>query len=797
MMNRLFPLQRAFAIGGVVLMLPGTVAEQHTRPGIEADPLRALVATEQISVRLNAALDRVEVRFAAAEDRQPFTLEIPTLEIDGARDVDDGGWQRDANGPFWRTRHTTLRAEALGPRTVALHWQVRDARPHALVLRLRDNSRYFGGGERFHALNQKGCILPMVSIDRPEDKGVVSYKPVPWIMSTRGYGFWVDSDTCGPFDLNASEREHVLIHDRAAVLRVVLIAGPAPAVLLAEFTRLTGRPPIPPAWAFAPWKSRNVHRNRREVLDDAELARRHDLPGSVIVIDSPWETGYNDFTINPRQFPEHEAMFARLRELGFHTCLWLTAFVNTENVIDMEGIERGPTRGFAEGAARGYFVRNADGTPMIAEWWKGRGALLDFTNADAVAWWRAKLAPTLAWGVRAFKCDGGEGNFIAPDAVFANGATGREMRARYAERYNAAMYDFVREATGGDGVLLSRSGFAGMQQYPFCWAGDNDASFSFDNGLPTAILAGQTAALSGIVYWGSDIAGYSGTPTKELFIRWAQFGAFSPLMMIHMTSNLGAWDFDAETLDIYRAFAKLHTRLYPYLRCCAGQAATTGLPIIRPMALAFPDDPTAAEQRFQYLFGDELLVAPMFQPGAHRAVYLPAGDWVDYWDRGVRSGPAWVEVHAPLARMPLFVRGGAVIPMLPADVDTLIEPGAELSADVVTWDGSLIVQAWPGPGAARSVELSGLPGGDGVRIRTTAAAAADSSREVTIEHGGRAARLHIVHGGRAARLHIVHGDPREVTRNGLACEATNDSAARAMVVELPAAESRSVVRWRE
>lgn len=343
MKDRVVPPQVPSVVGALAVLLAGAAPAPLAPPAAAADPLRALAAAERISVRVNAALDGVEVRFAAGSDGKPFTLAIPTLEVGGERDADDGGWQRDATGPFWQTRRATLRAEALGPRAVALRWSLRDANAHALVLRLRDNSRYFGGGERFQSINQKGYILPMFSIDRPEDKGVVSYKPVPWILSTRGYGLWIDSDTCGPFDLNAGEREHVLIHDRAAALRIVLVAGPAPAALLEEFTRLTGRPPVPPAWAFAPWKSRNVHRNREEVLDDAERTRRHDLPGSVIVIDSPWETGYNDFTINARQFPEHEAMFARLRELGFYTCLWLTPFINVENVIDMQGIERGIT----------------------------------------------------------------------------------------------------------------------------------------------------------------------------------------------------------------------------------------------------------------------------------------------------------------------------------------------------------------------------------------------------------------------------------------------------------------------
>lgn len=589
----------------------------------------------------------------------------------------------------------TLDVELLGSAAIALTWTRSDPSDHDITLSVRDNSAYFGTGERFNALNQKGFILPMASIDRPEAKGTVSYKPVPFFMISRGYGLWIDNPTPGHIDFNATQRDNVVISYPAPSLRVVLFAGPRYADILREFTAITGRPPVPPAWSFAPWKSRDIHHSREEVLEDAELTRQHDLPGSVIVIDSPWETGYNDFRLNEEQFPRPAAMFERLEQLGFQTCLWLTPFVNKRNKIDMTGIEPGPTSTYREALERGFLVQKPDRSPMISHWWKGEGALVDFTNPKAVAWWHEQLDRTRQWGVRAFKCDDGEGNFIS-DAVFADRSTPAAMKNRYAYEYLKAMQGYIDTRLNGDGVLLARCGFTGTQKFPFCWSGDLETNLSFENGLPAAIIAGQTAAMSGLSMWGHDIAGYIGEPTPEVFIRWTQFGAFSPLMQVHMTCNKGPWDFGDQALDIYRRYAKLHTQLYPYLRDAALEASHTGMPIIRPMALAFQDDPQAANRIDQYLFGPDLLVAPIYRGGTHREVYLPAGEWIDYWTGQPTTGPAVIEVDAPLDRIPLYVRAAAIIELLPADVDTLVAANAALDKSVVPIDDRRILQVWPG-----------------------------------------------------------------------------------------------------
>lgn len=653
----------------------------------------------------------VRLSIAVREPARATQLNIGPVLVDGAAQTGFRG-----SGSTLATDAVELLIEPCGPRATALRWRALDGGVHDFVIPLEDNSACYGGGERFSSLNHQGHILPMVSSDHPETKGDTTYKPVPFYLSSRGYAAWVDNPAAGAFDFNATDRYHVRLCYRVSELRLVVIDGPDFATLLDEFTRLTGRPRVPPLWSFAPWKSRDVHRDSADLLADAELTRRHDLPGSVIVIDSPWETAYNDFTLNPQQFAEPEALFARIAALGFYPCFWLTPFINVENVTDMTGIDAGPAGNFAEARQRGLLVRTPGGEPMIAHWWKGRGGLVDLTNPAAVIWWHEQIDRARGWGLRGLKCDDGEGNFVQ-DAVFFDGTPAALMKNRYAQLYLQAAQAYIDSRLGGDGVLAGRCGFTGAQQQPFGWAGDNFADFSFENGLPTVILAAQNAALSGLPWWGSDIAGYMGKADKELFIRWTQFGAFSPLMLAHMQSNLGPWDYDAETLAIYRTFARLHMSLAPYLLDAAHAANRTGMPIIRPLVLAFPHDERAAAERYQYLFGPDLLVAPMYQRGTARTVYLPRqsataeGVWLDYWTGAAHTGGTTVQVDAPLARMPLFVRAGAILCLLPDDVDTLIPRTPEMDERVVALDDRRVIAVWPGPAGELLTH-------EGIRVQT-------------------------------------------------------------------------------
>jgi alpha-D-xyloside xylohydrolase len=410
----------------------------------------------------------------------------------------------------------------------------------------------------------------------------------------------------------------------------------------------------------------------------------------------------------------------------------------------------------------------------LSEWWEGVGGLVDFTDPKAIDWWHGQLRRTKAYGARAFKVDDGEGNFV-PDAVFADGTPARLMKNRYGTLYDSVMQAYIDRDLGGDGVLITRSGSTGANRYPFQWAGDNEGSFSFADGLPSVVIAGQNAAMSGIALWGTDIAGYAGRPSKDVFIRWTQFAAFTPFMQVHMTSNLGPWDFDDQTLEIFRRFTVLRTRLFPYLYDAAHEAARSGMPVIRPMPFAFEGDDEARRHMYQYMYGPDLLVAPIVQPGMHRAVYLPAGSWIDFWTGETLAGPRTIEVEAPLERMPLFVRAGAVLPMLPADVQTLVPRTARMAADVVAIDGRRVLQVWPGAsGAVRTY--------DGID-----ATVERSGADVTLRWSSPTARP----------LSIELPYTRATLAAGMNAQASVEASARTTSIRIPRPARNGTLRWTE
>ncbi|GJP82212.1 hypothetical protein CLOP_g12451 [Closterium sp. NIES-67] len=571
-----------------------------------------------------------------------------------------------------RAPSVVVTASRLSAHAVVMTWELSNPLmfPDGVdfTVRIADNaSGWYGGGERFNAVNQRGNVLPMFSLDRFTDVPAHrSYKPVPFVMSSSGYGVWVQSYANGTFSLATHDEPDVLaIRYREQQLRVVIISGPSLLAVLSEFTRLSGRPSLPPDWAFAPWKGRDVHFNCSQVVEDAEKLRQQGIPGSVMLIDSPWETAYNDFTINRLQFDDPEDMFLRLQELGFHNIFWATPFINRANRVDMQGITAGPAAIFQEADERGFLVQQEGGGSQIVKWWKGEGGRVDFTSEAAVAFWHGAMNTTRQWPTaRGFKCDDGEGNYFLPGAAFHDGSPLSLMKTRYVEKYLGAMGSFIDKYLDGDGVLMARSGFTGTGK-SFVWAGDQRANWNRTEGFPSVIMAGQTAALSGFFLWGSDIAGYFGhSIDKELFVRWAQFGALSPLMHQFGQANSGPWDYDALTLRIYRRFARLHMALFPYLKAAALRSATAGEPIVCAMALCFQGDAQAAASQWewQYRFGPDLLVAPVYESGVSKAtVYLPQGSaWVHFWAANAAplEGGQAVEVAVPLHETALYVRAG-------------------------------------------------------------------------------------------------------------------------------------------
>ena len=348
-------------------------------------------------------------------------------------------------------------------------------------VRVHDSAEYYGLGEHFDTLNHAHTAVRNVSQDNPGTKGSSTYKPIPFFMSTTGYGIWFDTTGDATFDMNAANKEDIIVDADAEKLRIVLFAEREFPKILDSFTALAGRSILPPYWAFAPWLGRDYHQNETQVRQDADKARELGLPASVILIDSPWETGYNSYIFNPKQFADAPGMVKHLHDEGYKLVLWHTPWINVKT--DPPG-EQGfagkidvASSNYAEAATSGFFVKNPDGTPYLGKWWKGQGSLIDFTNAHAKLWWQDQVLQAIHAGADGFKDDDGEGSFIG-EVKFADEADPRIMRNRYAVLYNNAMEELIQKDLKGNGVLFIRSATTGANGLGFLWGGDNQASFS-------------------------------------------------------------------------------------------------------------------------------------------------------------------------------------------------------------------------------------------------------------------------------------------------------------------------------
>ncbi|HET6983150.1 MAG TPA: TIM-barrel domain-containing protein, partial [Myxococcaceae bacterium] len=417
---------------------------------------------------------------------------------------------------------------------------------------------FYGFGERFGSFNETGRVIRTLTVDAFGAKGDRSYAVAPWFVSTHGYGFHLDSSAESSFDMRATADNRWVVTNLDHSLSFNFVGGPNLVDVLQRYTGYAGRPPLPPPWVFAPWMSSDVWRTGGEVRYVVTKLAERGIPGSVFVFDSPWETAYNDFNWNMTQFGSagtyegqswpgfatSRTMMEFLRTHGYRAMVWMTPFIDTSSLPEgIPGQNLGRAAGYDAAAAAGYFVRSrVGGPPLVVPWWKGDGSPIDFTNPAARAWLAEKLQRLIGDSggvVSGIKTDDGESDFIPIDAAYADGRRGIEMRNAYSFEYLQAVHD----AIGDQSILFARSGFTGTQAFPALWAGDNEPNFGEKNGLPSVIVAGLSAAMSGYAIWGHDIGGYEdsnpSSPPDDLFIRWTQLGALSPVMQMHRKVQRG------------------------------------------------------------------------------------------------------------------------------------------------------------------------------------------------------------------------------------------------------------------
>ncbi len=548
----------------------------------------------------------------------------------------------------------------------------------AATFELAPDERIYGFGESFTRLNKRGQRVVAFIRDGMGAQSQRQYKAVPFFVSSRGYAMFVHTSAPVTFDVGAEFDAHHTIYSGDDFLDLFVFLG-EPKALLSEYTALTGRSPVPPLWSFGLWMSRITYKSEAEVRDVAAKLRQYRIPADVLHLDTGWfETDWrSDYQFSKSRFTDPAAMIRDLGKDGFHISLWQYTYFTPKNALSREL------------ASQGLTVKDAKGEQASED------AVLDFSNPDALAWYRAKLTPLLKLGVGAIKVDFGEN---APtDGIYHSGRTGWYEHNLYPLRYNKAVFDLTKEVNG-EGVIWARSAWAGSQRYPLHWGGDAENT---NSAMAASLRAGLSFGLSGFTYWSHDAGGFVDRAPRDLYRRWLAFGVLTSHTRTHGAPPREPWEYDSAMVVDFRRAVELKYRLMPYIYAQAKLSSANGWPMLRTLFFEHPDDPTSWMVEDEYMFGSQLLVAPLFEESPSRRVYLPPGTWIDYQSRQPYEGGRWYDMKAGAIPIILLVKNHSAIPHLAVaqstaamqwndiEIQTFNVGGGEATGSVTLPDGDV------------------------------------------------------------------------------------------------------------
>jgi len=534
-----------------------------------------------------------------------------------------------------------------------------------VALALNNGEPVYGLGEKWAGLNRRGQLIHNWNEDATTLNSELSYKNTPFAWSPEGWGLFTNTPskvTHGVGYPQWSHRSYIFqVFDNE--LDLFFIAADSPAQILERYTHLTGRAALPPRWSYGMWISRAYYRTAEIALEVAHKLRDHKIPCDVLLLDGrAWHTMEDrfDFQWDPGRYPDPPGFVKQLRDLGIRVNLWEYSYLSTRNPL------------FNELAAKGYFLKNPDGTPYIHRWFPWPydkswphlmpSGIIDFTNPDAYAWFRDQHKQLFEIGVSVMKTDYGEA--VPTDVIASNGDTGSRLHNIYTHLYNRCVYEAAEMYSQDEPMVWGRAAWAGGQRYPVQWGGDPQSDWE---GLAASIRGGQAWGMSGGPFYAHDIGGFAiGNPEPELYVRWAQAGIMCSHTRFHGLGEREPWVYGEQAEEIVRKWLAWRYQLIPYLQSCALEAQQTGIPVMRSMVVAFPKDRIAWQFEQQYMLGGSLLVAPVVVPGGRVRYYLPAGRWYDIWDHTWVQGPGVFEKDMPLDRIPVFGREGSLLPLGPA-----------------------------------------------------------------------------------------------------------------------------------
>jgi alpha-D-xyloside xylohydrolase len=524
------------------------------------------------------------------------------------------------------------------------------------------DEHFYGTGERFGPLDLTGRTVTLENTDALGTNSRKAYKNIPFYLSSSGYGLFIHTSCHLRLSFADISNRAVQGSVEERKLDLFFLGGGKPERILYQYRRVTGFSPELPLWSYGMWMSRMTYISADQIRSIAERLRAESYPCDVLHIDTGYfETDWIcEWDFSKERFPDPKAFFAEMRRMGFRVTLWQTPNIGKTN------------RHYPEVSAKKYLPPPKNDETAIGSLsdfsGQDHGGALDFSDPGAVAWYQAQLRRLFDYGAAAIKTDFGERIDMSADYRGMNPA---RLHNLYALLYQKAAAELSAEYSELP-LLWSRAGWAGCQRYPLHWGGDTSATWE---GLAQTLRGGLSLGLSGFTYWSHDIPGFHGLPDfmnskpdETLYLRWTQFGVFTSHMRYHGSFPREPWEYPG-VASLVRCMLRLRYALIPYIMQEGRHCGVSGRSLMAPLFFDYPDDPGVKSLDTQYIFGRDMLVAPILGEEGVRDVYLPEGDWADFFTGDSLSGPGWLrQLRYPPERFPVFVKKGAVIPLYPEPV---------------------------------------------------------------------------------------------------------------------------------
>ena len=517
-------------------------------------------------------------------------------------------------------------------------------------LQLSVGELVYGLGERFTPFVKNGQTINIWN----EDGGTSteqSYKSIPFYLTNKGYGVFVNHPEKVSFEVGSEKVTKVQFSVPGEYLDYFIIGGDSMKEVIENYTSLTGKPAMPPAWSFGLWLSTSFTTNYDEktVNEFVNGMKDRDIPLRVFHFDCFWMKEFNwcDFEWDRRVFPDPKGMLERLKKKDLNICVWINPYIAQESKL------------FEEAKEHGYLIKRNNGDVWQFDMWQPGMAIVDFTNPDACTWYSSKLKELMAMGVDCFKTDFGE-RIPTEGIKYFDGSDPYKMHNYYTQMYNNVVFNTIKEIKGEDeAVVFARSATAGGQQFPVHWGGDCESDYE---SMAESLRGGLSLCMSGFGFWSHDIGGFESTSTADVYKRWVAFGLLSSHSRLHgSTSYRVPWAYDEDASEVVRFFSKLKCSIMPYLFKTADDANRIGIPVMRSMVVEFQNDDACSYLDKQYMLGDSILVAPIFNDKGEAKYYLPEGKWTNFINGKKYEGGRWIKEHHDYLSIPMMVRENSLV----------------------------------------------------------------------------------------------------------------------------------------